>query len=417
MTGSTPIARPVFSAPALAPSSSIRLLTRLFLCATVRTVTLPRIAAGLALAALMSGIVVAPAMAADVPPVVSPDCNATVRTPTVFDQETLADTVPMTVQAPFECGSAFETNAWSITWRSEAGDAIVWKPGGYSQVRNTTFTVPVPNLYPGAWTLTSNVPWIKVTSASLAVLGTVHNTATVSRSGSRFTVAGTIDRLAKGGRVPWANAPGLLLSQLTRGEGYPYRARDLPVSASGRYSYTGVSNDMLVLQLSTGRILQSPYVEFATSEKLTLAAYSASAPPVTVPPVTGPPIAPPVTAPPVTAPAPPVATNPAPPASGPTPPSQPAPPAVRSKHHTVLSIASAKRTGSRLTVKATLIDQDRARTLAGVVKLQRWTTHGWRTVTTVPTGRFTVRTPKATYRLVFAGTATYAAATSRIFLR
>jgi hypothetical protein len=398
---------------------------------TVPRMATPRLAVGVVLAALLSGAIATPAMAADDPPVVDPNCNAQVTTPTLFDQETLADTVPMTVQAPFECGGAFSANAWSFTWRSEAGDSFSWKPGSYLEIRNTTFTVPVPNLYPGSWTLTSNVPWLTVkTPGPLVVLGTVHDTAAVTRSGSTFTVTGRIDRLTRTGRIPWAHAPGLLLSQLTptHGDGYPYRARDLPVAADGTYTYSGVSNDSLTLQLSTGRIVQDPYVEFATSNKVTVAAYTPPAPPA--PPVTTP--APPVTtptppvptpappgptpAPPVSSPAPPV-TTPAPPVTTPAPPvTDPSPP-VHAKAHTVLTASSVKRSGSRLTVKATLIDQDRARSLAAVVRLQRWTVHGWRTVATIPTGKSSVRTPKARYRLVFAGTAKYAASTSKAFTR
>jgi hypothetical protein len=397
---------------------------------TVPRMATPRLAVGIVLAALLSSAVATPAMAADAPPAfdpTSPTCVIQASTASVVALDDVFDPIPIKTDVAYSCGQILADGMWSFSWTSSSGAVIPWSPGPIlyrppTQISYTPATrYPHSPLAPGVWTLKCVSPaGCSVTSAPLTVVGTTHVTATATRSGSRFTVSGSVDRLAAGGRVPYADA--VVRIQQYTGSGWSDRAF-VASSATGAFSYSSTSTAGLLLRAAVDRVTAAPFVEAGTSTGVNLPSYTPAPPAPPAPPVTTP--APPVTtpAPPVTTPAPPV-TTPAPPVSSPAPPvTQPAPPVtdpappVKAKAQTVLSASSVKRSGGRLTLKATLIDRDRARALTAVVKLQRWTVHGWKTVATLPTGRSTVRTPKASYRLVFAGTAKYAASTSKVFTR
>lgn len=393
---------------------------------------IPRLAVGIVLAALLSSAVATPAMAADDPPPfdpTSPTCVIQASTASVVALDDVFDPIPIKTNVAYSCGPTLADGSWTFTWTSSTGTAITWSAGSiiYRPPTQISYTpasrYPHSPLAPGVWTLKCVGPTgCSVTSGPLTVVGTTHVTAATTRSGSRFTVSGSVDRLGAGGRVPYADA--VVRIQQYTGSGWSDRAF-VASNASGAFTYESTSTAGLLLRAAVDRSTVAPFVEAGASTGLNLPAYTPPAPPATTPapPVTTP--APPVStpAPPVTTPAPPV-SSPAPPVSSPAPPvTQPAPPVanpkppVTAKAHTVLTASSVKRTGPRLTLKATLIDRDRARALTAVVKLQRWTVHGWKTVATLPTGRSAVRTPKASYRLVFAGTAKYAATTSKAFTR
>ena len=95
----------------------------------------------------------------------------------------------------------------------------------------------------------------------------------------------------------------------------------------------------------------------------------------------------------------------------------PAPPVATTPDRTVLTTAGAHRAGKLLVARAILVDHATGKRVAGPLALQRKTADGWRTVASVHTGYFSERTPKATYRLRYAGTSDYAASTSPRFTR
>jgi hypothetical protein len=92
-------------------------------------------------------------------------------------------------------------------------------------------------------------------------------------------------------------------------------------------------------------------------------------------------------------------------------------PAAEKPEPTALTTAGAHRAGKRLVARAILVDRDTRARVAGPLALQRRTADGWRTVASVHTGYLSVKTPKATYRLRYAGTAAHAASTSARFTR
>lgn len=95
----------------------------------------------------------------------------------------------------------------------------------------------------------------------------------------------------------------------------------------------------------------------------------------------------------------------------------PATPVAEKPDPTALTTAGAHRAGRLLVARAILVDKDTSARVGAPLALQRETADGWRTVASVHTGYFSVKTPKATYRLRYAGTAEHAASTSARFTR